>query len=271
MRPMVSLLFAARLFLQAQPVDPADWLKAIEAVDRSVLAPNALPPAGLVPALRTRLSRMTEPARALAAQVLAKVESPDGAALLLLLAEDSSPSVASAASRGLRDAKALPEGSEILRVIASRPSAPIRAHLFLAAGKAKTPLPALRQSIAAENDPRAKQAALAAAVRLGGDAERHALTLVVQKARAEEVVMLMDLIVYTGDKRMGAALLPLFDSSEPVMRISSDADSRMARKSDMAVWTAHELGLVPNLRLNGIRRFDAATIAAARAACARQK
>jgi hypothetical protein len=270
-RPLVSTVFAASLWLSAQPVDLPGWIKSIEAVDRSVLGPSARPPTALGPELRARVSKMSEPARVLAAQVLAKMDSPDSASVLLILVKDPSPSVASAASRALRDASNLPPGTGILQVIASVPSAPMRAHLFLAAGKAKTSLLALRQAMAAENDPLAKQAALAAAVRLGGDAERQALTALVRNARAEDVITLMDLLVYTGDKRMGAALLPLFDSQEPVMRISPDPESRMARKSDMAVWTAHELGLLPSLRLTGIRRFDPATIATARAACAKLK
>src|SRR5688500_19199150 len=122
---------------------------------------------------------MNEAARVLAAQVLAKVDSTEGASVLLLLLKDASPSVASAASRALRDAKNLPDGGSILRVIPTLPSAPMRAHLFLAAGKAKTPLPALRQAIAAENDPLAKKAALAAAVGPGGEAERQAHNLLV--------------------------------------------------------------------------------------------
>lgn len=271
MRQGAFLLFSVFLCLRAQPLDLSAWLRAIEAADRSILAPHARPPAGLVPELRIRVAKMKDPARVVAAQVLEKVDSTEASSLLLFLAKDVNLSVASAASRALRNAKSLPAGEDILRVIPTVPSAPVRAHLFLAAGKAKTPLPALRLAIPAEPDSKARQAAIAAAVRLGGDVERQAFTLQVRRAKAEDVIELMDLLVYIGDKRMGAALLPLFDSQEPVLRISPDPESRMARKSDMAVWTAHELGLIPHLRLTGIRRFDAATIAAARAACAKAK
>jgi hypothetical protein len=45
----------------------------------------------------------------------------------------------------------------------------------------------------------------------------------------------------------------------------------MARRCDIAVWTTHQLGLVPSLKLTSIRNFDAATIAAANAAAAKGK
>jgi len=45
----------------------------------------------------------------------------------------------------------------------------------------------------------------------------------------------------------------------------------MARRCDIAVWTTHQLGLVPNLKLTSIRNFDNATISAAKAAAAKGK
>lgn len=271
MRGGYGLWFVVYVCLQAQPSGLAGWMAAIESADRSVLAANAHAPAGLAAELRQRLPQMKDPARVVAAQVLEKVDSVEGATVLLSLVGDRNLSVASAASRALRNSRNLPDGQEILRAIPAVGSAPIRAHLYLAAGKAKAPLAALRKTMAAETDASAKQAALAAAIRLGGDTERTLLAAQIRGAKASEVVPLMDLLVYTGDKRMASALVPLFDSSEPVMRISPDPESRMARRSDLAVWTAHGLGLVPQLRLTGLRRFDAATIAAARSACAREK
>ena len=271
MLPAVLIIVAAALCLSAQPVDLNGWLNAIESVDRSVLEPNARPPKGLVAELRNRIPNMKDAARVVAAQVLENLDTAAGASVLLLMLHDPSLSVASAASRALRNARNLPAGEEILRAIPTVESATLRAHLFLAAGKTKIPLPLFRQALAAEVDPEAKQAALAAAIRLGGDIERAKLAALVRDAKMPDVVQLMDLLVYTGDKRMGAALLPMFDSQEPIMRISPGPNSRMARRSDFAVWTAHQLGLIPNLRLTAIRNFDASVIAAARAACAKEK
>lgn len=266
---LAVFLFAAAL--TAQPADLPGWLSAIEAVDRSVLSAKAVVPPGLPGALRPRIAGMKDQARVLAAQVLEKLDTADGGAVLLTLTVDPNLAVAASASRALRGAKNLPPGDEILRVIPNTENPAIRAHLYLAAGRAKTPLAALQQLAAKEQDPQTRQAALAAAVRLGGTPERAQLTAAIRAAKMEDVVRLTDLLVYIADKSMAPALLPLFDSQEPIFSISPGPNSRMARRCDIAVWTTHQLGLLPNLKLTSIRNFDSATIAAAKAAAAKGK
>ena len=265
------ILCAAAVSISAQPSGLAGWLRAIEAADRSILAPDTRPPDGMAAELQIRIPALNDSARIVAAGVLRKVDSPESGSLLLQLVRDPGQGVAAAASRALRDSRNLPPGEDILRVIPALPVAVIRSHLFLAAGRARTSLTALRLVLDKEPDFLARNAGRAAAIRLGGVSERAALALAVRQSRAEDLVRLLDLSVYTQDRRMGSALLPLFGSREPIMQISSDADSLMATRADLAVWTAHELGLIPQLRLTRLRRFDAATIAAARAACAKAK
>jgi hypothetical protein len=255
----------------AQPTGLNGWLTAIEAVDRSVLSARATAPDGLPAALRPRLPKMKDQSRVLAAQVLEKLDTAEGATTLLTLTADPNLSVAAAASRALRNAKNLPPGDEILQAIPKTENPAIRAHLYLAAGRAKTPLPSLQQLAEKEQDPLARNTAMAAAIRLGGIAERAKLAAAIRAARMEDVVRLTDLIVYTGDKSMAPALLPLFDSQEPIFSISPGPNSRMARRCDIAVWTTHQLGLVPSLKLTSIRNFDAATIATAKGAAAKGK
>lgn len=268
--PAIALALLGAI-LAAQPTGLSGWLASIEAADRSVLAAKAVPPDGLAAALRPRLSQMKEQSRIVAAQVLEKLDTPDGASVLLAIVTDPSLAVASAASRALRNAKHLPLGDGILQVIPKIENPAIRAHLYLSAGRTKTELPALRQLAATEQDPQARNSALAAAVRLGGAAERAKLTAAIRASRMQDVMPLMDLLVYIGDKTMAPALLPLFDSKESIFSISPGPNSRMARRCDIAVWTTHQLGLVPHLKLTSIRNFDQTTIAAAKAAAAKGK
>lgn len=265
------ILCAAALILASQPSGLAGWLSAVDAADRSILAPGARPPEGLAAALRNRIPSMNDAARIVAAAVLQKVDSPASGSVLLQLVRDPSQAVAAAASRALRDSRNLPPGEDILQVIPAVPVAAIRAHLYLAAGRARTSLPALRRTVEKEPEFLARNAGLAAAIRLGGVTERAALALAVLQSRAEDLAGLLALLVYTQDRRMGSSLLPLFGSREPIMQISPDPESLMATRADLAVWTAHELGLLPNLHLTALRRFDAATVAAARAVCAKAK
>ena len=266
---LAGLLFATTL--AAQPTDLPGWLTAIENTDRAVLSSKATPPAGLAAALRPRIPKMKDQARVLAAQVLEKLDTTEGASTLLTLTADPNLAVAAAASRALRNAKNLPPADELLQVIPKTENPAIRAHLYLAAGRAKTPLPSLQLLADKEQDPQARNTAMAAAIRLGGIAERAKLSAAIRAAKMEDVVRLTDLIVYTGDKSMAPALLPLFDSQEPIFSISPGPNSRMARRCDIAVWTTHQLGLVPNLKLTSIRNFDNATISAAKAAAAKGK
>lgn len=268
-RLFLPLAFAARLV--AQPVGVNGWVAAIEAADRSVLAANAVAPTGLAAALGPRVGKMKDQARVVAAQVLEKLDTAEGAAILLPLTTDPNLSVAAAASRALRKAKNLPSGEALLAAIPKTETPAIRAHLYQAAGRAKAPLAGLRKLIGEETEPQALRAALAAAIRLGGVPERAQFAALIKDSKMQDVVPLMDLLIYTGDKTLAPALLPMFDSSEPIFRISPDPKSRMARRSDVAVWTAHELGLVPQLKLTSIRIFDPATIAVAKAACAKGK
>jgi len=266
-----SILCAAALSLASQPSGLAEWLRAIDAADRAILAPDVHPPEGLAAELRNHIPSMNAAARIVAAAVLQKVDSSASGSVLLQLVRDPSQAVAAAASRALRDSRNLPPGEDLLEIIPSVPVAAIRAHLYLAAGRARTSLPALRRTMEKEPEFLARNAGLAAAIRLGGVTERAALALAVRQSRAADLVSLLALLVYTQDRRMGTALLPLFGSREPIMQISPDPESLMATRADLAVWTAHELGLLPSLQLTALRRFDAATIAAARAVCARAK
>lgn len=265
------ILCAAALSVSSQPSDLAGWLAAIDAADRSVLAPDARPPEGMAVAVPQRLPAMSVAARIVAAGVLQKIDSPASGSVLLQLVRDPSQGVAAAASRALRDSRNLPPGEEILTVIPEVPVAAIRAHLYLAAGRAGTPLALLERGAEKEPDPFARNAALAAGVRRGGVAQRAALAAAVRQSRPEDLVSVLGLLVYTEDRRMGSALLPLFGSSEPIAQISPGPGGVMATRSDFAVWTAHQLGLIPHLHLTALRHFDAATAAAARAACAKEK
>ena len=253
--------------LRAQPVDLPAWLKAIETLDRSILQPGAKPPAGLPAALGPKLPAMSSQARVLAARTLAKVDSPDSAVLLLVLAQDPDSAVAAAAVNGLLAIPASPPPADVLRAIPATPSPPLRAHLFLIAGKANAELSALRKLLAAESNPNVRPSALAATVRLGGVPERAALAAEVANAKGPAVATVLDLLVFANDKRMAFALLPLFGSTQPVKRLTADPVSRVATRSDLAVWTAHRLGLLNQLKLTKLDNFDAATVSKARAAC----
>ena len=127
------ILCAAAVSVSAQPSGLAGWLRAIEAADRSILAPDTRPPDGMAAELQIRIPALNDSARIVAAGVLRKVDSPESGSLLLQLVQDPGQGVAAAASRALRDSRNLPPGEDILRVIPALPVAVIRSHLFLAA------------------------------------------------------------------------------------------------------------------------------------------
>jgi hypothetical protein len=266
-----GLLFALPLLLAAQPATLEEWLAAIGRADRAVLSKSVAPPPGLAAALASRLPALKGQPRVVAAQALARVESAEAASVLLTLVDDPDLNVAASATRGLRDAAALPPGTSILARLLKVQDPTLRSHLYLAAGRARTPLEDLRRAIASESNPEARDAAVAAAVRLGGAPERDRLAASLRSAKADQLVRLLDLVKYTADKRLAPALLPLLDSSEPVVALSPRPNSPMARRADLAVWTAHQLGLIPHLKLTALRRFDPATVAKTRAACARKE
>jgi hypothetical protein len=102
---------------------------------------------------------------------------------------------------------------------------------------------ALRVQIRNEHDREAAEDGEVAMVKLGGIAEREAFLQRVRDTSPDDALRVSDQLLYLGDLKFARGLLPWLSDTRNVTRLGGDRQQRMARMSDIAVWTAHQLGV----------------------------
>ena len=224
------------------------------------------------PSLLTEIARalpqLDEEAREMAVGVVARGSSPDAAHLLLLLTADKSQAVSSSAANKLESSAALPSGRDILKAISRQSQPYIRGQLYLALGRTgeSGTIDALRAQLHNEPDREAAQKGQVALVKLGAAAERDAFLGQVREAKPDDALRISDQLLYVGDPRLAKGLLPWFSDFHNVTRLGSDRQKSMARMSDIAVWTAHRLGVRFQVYPEYLTNYSDSIILAARSA-----
>lgn len=220
-------------------------ITAIRRGDPSVLQQPPLADASLVDGLGAAMGEFDERSQMLATSYLSRVDDLASANLLLRLTGMSSLSVAAGAARALGQLKVTPAVDDVFAAVPQRRDSFIRGQLYLLIGRSggSGTLDRLRSLIPSEQDIDARLDLLAALTRLGGDNERAIFLKRVASVGADQALRTQDHLLYVGDPRLARGMLPWFDSSDGVMRIGSDRQGGMARMRDIAVWTAHLLGV----------------------------
>ena len=151
----------------------------------------------------------------------------------------------------------------------SRQSQPyIRGQLYLALGRTgeSGTIDALRAQLHNEPDREAAQKGQVALVKLGAAAERDAFLGQVREAKPDDALRISDQLLYVGDPRLAKGLLPWFSDFHNVTRLGSDRQKSMAPMSDIAVWTAHRLGVRFQVYPEYLTNYSDSIILAARSA-----
>jgi hypothetical protein len=244
------------------------FVRSLRQHDPGVLNRYRDAPPELAAEIDKALPELDEEARRLAVLLLERHDKSGSGDLLLKLSGDRSAQVANAAARSLTKVRELPLGEKIVSELPKRPDKFVRGQLYLAAGKTRSGLEALRRAAAAEPDSSAALDAQAAAVKLGGEPERKLFFERVRKAEPDDALRLADLLEYIGDRRLAKALTPWFANKAGVLRLGGDRQDRMARMCDLAVWTAHALGVPFPIDPEYLSVYGDAVTARARSAAA---
>ncbi len=193
---------------------------------------------------------------------------PGVGAALLALTHNQHPQVAAEAARGLGKVKDRPPIATILAAIPSRTDPLIRGELYLVAGSAgdARQLDLLRKAAAGESDEEAAAQAQIAAVKLGGLPEREAFMRRIREAVPAQATRVLEQMRYVGDRTLAKALLPWLSNTASVTRLGTDAAGRSARMCDVALWTAHLLGVRFEPQPTKLDNYPPGMIAAAAAA-----
>lgn len=222
-------------------------------------------PADLEAEIERALPELDSLSRSLAAQCLIRHDGARAGEILLRFAEDKDLAVATAAARGLSRLKHRPTGADALKTLRQAASDQVRQPLYLLLGHLSDAalLPALREALRTETNDRAHLAGLAAVIKLGGVEERAEMKRRIETAPADRVTDMCDLLEYVADRRLAPALLPWLTQEQEILRLGSDRTNRQARVCDLAVWTAHRLGVSFVITPDHLDRYTSEVIARA--------
>jgi hypothetical protein len=240
---------------------------AVRRADWDVLSATPGDPPALAAALEAALPQFGDEAAQIAAMLADRHPGPRTVPLLLGLARSPHLQAAAQAAAALSRLPR-PPVAEIAQAVPSVRDAQVRGALYLAIGRSPDPgaLDALRALVPHEPDAAAATRAQAALARLGGTPERAAFLERVRRAGIADFKDVYDDLLYVGDVRFARGLLPWLDSTEPATRIGREAEGKTARLCDVAVWTAHQLGVPVATHAVRLERFDDATLQATRSA-----
>lgn len=198
---------------------------------------------------------------------------PGGGPVLLRLFEEPDLMVRASAARGLQKVSDPSIADGLLRALAQPNEGVQRAKLYLALGRS---LPAGRIEelrALAQKEPKTEaftsgdpsKVALFALAKLGGAPERQALFAAVQAvkhARGDDPHAVTELLVdYLQDRAFAKALTPWLADQTNV----DSSHQASYRACDLAVLTAKRLGVDVGVDAAGIKKYDGATLARARA------
>lgn len=242
------------------------YINALRQHDREVLTRAGQASPTLPADINAAIADMDAESRELAVELVALQDAQTAGKFLLDRTADNDANVALLAVDKASAVIHKPETAEILEAIPERKSPVVRGKLYLEAGKRQEGyvLEELRKLAPAENDSEAKLQALAARAKRGGDRERQEFFDIVRKTREDDALQIQDLLLYIGDRGLAKGLIPWLENNEPVMRIGGDRQNMMARMCDVAVWTAHLLGVGFPFETTSLRNFSPQEIEAAR-------
>jgi hypothetical protein len=234
--------------------------------------PNA--PAHTVADLRQGLGRLDEEARLLAVLFLIERADTDAASLLVEMTGDPDGQVAAAAAGGLNSSRELPAWAAMVEAIPRRRNPFIRGQLYLAIARTGhiEALRAIRDLVHQEDEQEVQRDAAVAAILLGAPAEPTKLDEwakfieVLRHATPCQALTLADRLQLIGDARLARGMQPWLANRAPVQRLGSDVQARNLRMCDLAVWTAHGLGVLFHMSSQTLTNCDAETLAAAESA-----
>ncbi len=274
-RPLARLAAVLALLAATAAANPCQgatmsnqaMVDAVTRADWDVLGAAPGDPAALAAALEAALPQFGDEAAQIAALLADRHPGPRTVPLLLALARSRHLQAAAEAAAALSRLPR-PPVAEIAQAVPSVRDAQVRGALYLAIGRSPDPgaLDSLRGLAQHERDAAAAARAQAALARLGGAPERAAFLDRVRHAGIGDFKDVYDELLYVGDVRFARGLLPWLDNQEPATRIGREAQGKTARLCDVAVWTAHQLGVPVATGATRLERFDDATLQAARSA-----
>jgi len=223
-------------------------------------------PRATVASLQENLSTLDTEARLLAVMYLTDTNSAEAAEVLLRMSGDADGQVAAMAAQGLNSTAGLPSLEAIAAAIPQRRHPMVRSQLYRAIARSGDieALTRVRSLMLHEGDDEVRLQAVVSAILLGGQEERDEFTYRLRAARPANALEMSEKLLSIGDWRLARGLLPWLNNLRPVTRIGSDADQRMLRMCDLAVLTAHRLGIRFPVNTESPTNFDADTIVAAR-------
>jgi hypothetical protein len=243
-------------------------LDRFEAHDWNTAAWFPQAPAETVTDLEKSLHKLDTEARLLAELFLIDKGGPEASALLLRMTGDDDEQVAAGAAQGLNSIADAPSAEAIIEAIPLRKYPVVRSSLYLTAARTgkKELLPAIRSLLQHESDGQALRDGQVAAILLGDSEERPQFMDRLRQANSRESLDLAEKLSLIGDPRLAKGLLPWLNNLAPVTRLGSDRNPRTLRMCDLAVWTAHRLGVKFPMPSESLTNFDQPTLAAAEAA-----
>jgi hypothetical protein len=257
---------------QEDAVMPEDTIiDALKRNDANALRVCARAGPGTAAAIAGEIDQLEPDARFLAVDCLALMTTGEGGRALLEVTDSEDPMVAKEAADALSRHPGVNPG-EILKAIPRRDDPFVRGRLYQVVGNSRDSALAwaLGELVGAEDDEDAERSGRAALAKLGDKQERERLLRRLENADADEAIELTEDLVYVGDPRLALGLLPWLDRKDDVFRQGSDRQpERMIRMCDLAVWTAHSIGVSMSHPPAAIDIYDESTIADARYAIQR--
>jgi len=249
--------------VQERPMSSKEVMKAIREHDWDIVARPLAAPVSLADEIGRDLPQLDNESKEIAVATLEHIHSPTSSGLLLRMTGDSNLQVAAAAARTLLRVLHIPPVDDILAAISQRENDFVRGRLYLLAGRANEAgkLQALRALVNNEKNPDSALDAQAAMVKLGGEPERAAFLERIRTARPDQATRASDHLLYINDSRLAKGMIPWLSNKSPVFRLGTDRDERAARMCDLAVYTAHQLGIKFYMEPQGIANFEASIIA----------
>jgi hypothetical protein len=220
--------------------------------------------------LEQNLTVLDAEARMLAVLFLIKKGDSAASSLLLRMTGDDDGQVAAMAAQGVNSVAEWPSVDAVIEAIPRRRYPLVRSQLYLAIARTENrdALPRIRSLMQFESDDEVLLHAEVAAILLGGEEERAEFIDRLHGAKPADALELEEKLELIGDARLARGLLPWLPNQRPVTRFGSDANQRMLRMCDLAVWAAHRLGIWFPMTSESLTNFDAETLAAAQMALA---